>query len=789
MPTGEMIFALRTASGALPVNEGTVTLYDGEGRIVFSDKLDRTRLGVTKKATVETPPRSVSLDRDDPATPYGVYRAEIRAEGFYGVDLSGLKAFDGVLSKVKLPMTPLPAGTVPPGTDPIVINVPEHALMTKEGPVDKGTARDPAQPPPDGTRPAVQISSGVYVPETITVHLGPPDSKAENVTVPFTDYLKNVAASEIYPTWPEAALRSNVLAQTSIALNRVYTEWYRSRGYDFDITSSTAYDQAYLPGGNTYEETDMIVDELFNNYLTRPDFVEPLFASFCDGRNTTCDGLSQWGTVELAEDGRTLEEILGFYFGEVNITETDDIRDITESYPGTPLKRGDEGEDVRNMQLQLNRIAINYPRLPLNNNLGVFDEQTEDVVKEFQKLFALPVTGEIDKSTWYKISYLYTSVKQLAELTSEGQRPSYNTQEYPGHPLKKSDKGSEVQEMQFYLRRISRFNPLVRPVNIDGIFDLDTEESVRSFQNAYRTEVTGIIDEPTWNLIVAVYNGTFENVDEPILGNGLTPYPGRELTFGSRGDQVEYIQRLLQSIRTAFPIIPDLAADGFFGSGTEKAVNTFAALFAFPQDGVIGEPLWNEINRIYTAVALGCIFSNTESEGSREFPGITVGKDSPDNDIIYVQNAINTIYTSIPYVGQVEADGDYGESTAKSVGAFQRVFGLTVTETVNRDTWILLNYIVHAVKSGCLPKNLIAAPVMAKKKSRPSGSQSKAKPTVAEIKAFLRENGMEPGSGPFFGGKTRRALAFWQAMNGLEPTGRPDKKTLELIKKRENRLK
>lgn len=203
------------------------------------------------------------------------------------------------------------------------------------------------------------------VPEHITVHLGPPDQAAENVTVPFTDYIKNVASSEIYPTWPENALRANILAQISVALNRIYTEYYRGRGYDFDITSSTRYDQAYVPGRSTFENIDRLVDDSFNDYIVRQGNVEPLYARFCDGVRTQCPGLSQWGSVDLAEQGLTPYEILQRYFGDnINIVFNAPVGDGTPSYPGRPLTRGSVGEDVRTIQQQLERIRRNYPAIP-----------------------------------------------------------------------------------------------------------------------------------------------------------------------------------------------------------------------------------------------------------------------------------------------------------------------------------------------------------------------------------------------------------------------------------------
>ena len=239
------------------------------------------------------------------------------------------------------------------------------------------------------------------IPTTITVHLGRPNQNAENVTVPFTDYIKNVASSEIYPTWPEAAIRANILAQISFALNRVYTEFYRSRGYDFDITNTTAFDQAYTKDGEVYENISRITDEIFNNYLVRTGSVEPLFAQFCDGYNTTCPGLSQWGTVTLANNGMSPLEILQFYFGDnVSIVFNAPISDNTQSYPGVALRKGSFGDDVVIIKRELNRIAQNYPAIPKIKFInGVYDLETENAVKKFQEIFNLDADGIVGKAT------------------------------------------------------------------------------------------------------------------------------------------------------------------------------------------------------------------------------------------------------------------------------------------------------------------------------------------------------------------------------------------------------
>ena len=271
-----------------------------------------------------------------------------------------------------------------------------------------------------------------YVPQNITVHLGAPSSSAANVTVPFADYVKNVASSEIYPTWEESALRANILAIVSFALNRVYTEFYRSRGYDFDITSSTAYDQYFVNGRSYFSNVSRLVDELFNDYLRRPGFVEPLAAKFCNGTTVTCEGLSQWGSQNLAQQGLNSTQILRNYYGNVEIVNNAPIRGITSSYPGTPLRRGSTGPNVVIVQVELNRIAQSYPAIPKVPVVdGIYGSRTEASVRAFQEVFDLTPDGIVGPATWYALVRLYTAVTSLSELRSQGQQFYAINWEYP----------------------------------------------------------------------------------------------------------------------------------------------------------------------------------------------------------------------------------------------------------------------------------------------------------------------------------------------------------------------
>ena len=250
------------------------------------------------------------------------------------------------------------------------------------------------------------------VPNNITVHLGAPSKEAKDITVPFTDYIANVASSELYPTWPKNALIANIYAIISFALNRIYNEWYRSKGYNFDITNSPTYDQAYIENRSVYENIIDITNDIFNNYLVKKDQVQPLYAVYCDGKKTTCNGLSQWGTVTLANQGKTPLQIIQNYYGNDTIIKYDaPVGDSIIGYPGYELELGSAGNPVLAIQRDLKRIRQNYPAIPtISNTVGLYDNETVNAVKKFQEIFSLPVTGIVNKSTWYKIKYVYNSV-------------------------------------------------------------------------------------------------------------------------------------------------------------------------------------------------------------------------------------------------------------------------------------------------------------------------------------------------------------------------------------------
>lgn len=382
-----------------------------------------------------------------------------------------------------------------------------------------------------------------YVPQSITVHLGEPNAPAANVTVPFTEYVKNVASNEIYPTWDESALRANILAIISYALNRVYTEYYRSRGYDFDITNSTATDQSFVPGRSYFENISRLVDELFDSYIRRTGFVEPLAAKFCNGTTTTCEGLSQWGSENLARQGLNSVEILRYYYGDdIEIVNDAPVRGITESYPGTPLRVGSTGPYVTVVQAALNRISQNYPAIPKISPVdGIFGSQTEAAVRQFQQIFSLAADGIVGKATWYQINRIYVAVLRLAELQSQGQQQFF-IGSYP-NDLSLGDTGDYVRRLQYMLNVLSDFIPSVPPVTETGTFDAATRDAVRAFQQHAQLPVTGAVDARTWDAIYEQFSSVESEVfDQQVLfpetedfsdTSRMEQFPGQTLTPGN----------------------------------------------------------------------------------------------------------------------------------------------------------------------------------------------------------------------------------------------------------------
>ena len=460
------------------------------------------------------------------------------------------------------------------------------------------------------------------IPKNITIHLGSPSSDAMNVTESFSDYIKNVASSEIFPTWPKDALIANILAQISVAMNRVYTGFYRNSGYDFDITNSPAYDQTYVYQRDIYENISVIVDEIFNSYIRREGFVEPLFAVFCDGIEVDCDGLKQWGSVELANQGLTYEQILKQYYGnDIVIVTNVPIDDIPSTAPPVPLQEGDTGRDVELLQRQLNRISVNFPGIPkIYPSDGFFDSSTTEAVKKFQEVFSLEVDGIVGKATWNRIQLVYNSVKNLYYLNSEGLTIEDLETKFESN-LSIGDSGEGVLSLQYYLSYIALFVPSVIAANMDGDFGENTKNSVISFQKTYSLDQNGIVDRATWDKIEDVYLSFVNNANFSYEKGALYPFPGRVLRKGIEGNDVRILQEYLNYLSDYYPSIPKVNVDGIFGQRTADQVSAFKTVFNLPgTKDRVNAPTWNAISNIYDDLYTG----GNVNEG--QYPGYAIGE-------------------------------------------------------------------------------------------------------------------------------------------------------------------
>lgn len=511
MATGYLIVQARTAHDALPLEGVQIWIMDEHEKRIYHVTTDES--GETEKIALETLDKSLSLDPNFGGTPFISYDVLARADGFHSIHVVGIPILDGETAIQPLEFIPMQKQQRSPTVVEVIVGPPAVSMSKKH-----------FQEGPDAQDTQPQVLRQVAIPNPITVHLGRPDASASNVRVSFPDYVKNVASSEIYPTWPDAALRANIYAIITFALNRVFTEWYTSRGYNFDITNSTAYDQYFIPGRNIYASISLIVDEIFNEFVRRKGQVSPYFTSFCNGTTSTCAGMSQWGTVTLAEQGRSPLQILRSYYPkDIEIAETNIITGILSSYPGTALKKGSTGLDVQTIQTYLERIRRNYPAIPaITDKTGVFGDSTRAAVAKFQSIFNLSSDGVVGKATWNKLSYLYASVTKLAELSSEGTSLGIGTVP-PSSLLRSGSSGQDVVTLQYLLNVAAEFNSTIPAPSQDGIFGKNTQQSVAAFQKAAGLAPDGIVGPLTWQALYNTYLGA-EDVIPPDSNTGITEY-------------------------------------------------------------------------------------------------------------------------------------------------------------------------------------------------------------------------------------------------------------------------
>lgn len=519
MAIGYLTMQVRTAHDALPLRGVKITVLDDEQNRVYELMTDEN--GETRTVPLETVDKRYSLNKEFTGTPYVAYNVLAQTEGFDSVFVSDIPVYDGEKAVLPIVLVPMQGQQRSQTQTEIPIGAPAVSMDEERRQEGETESEVP------------YVLRQVVIPNPITVHLGTPASSASNVQVSFPDYVKNVASSEIYPTWPDAALRANIYAIITFALNRVYTEWYRGKGYNFDITNSTAYDQYFIYGRPIYESVSRIVDEIFNEYVRRAGQNAPYFTSFCNGTTSTCQGMSQWGTVTLANQGKTPIDILRTYYpDDIEIAETNIMTNMLTSYPGTPLRSGSTGLDVQTIQTYLNRIRRNYPAIPaITDEPGVFGESTRAAVTRFQNIFNLASDGIVGKSTWYKISTLYAAVTRLAELDSEGNSMGIGTVP-PSSVLRQGSAGQDVITLQYLLDVISEYYPEIPAPVQDGIFGNGTRQAVTAFQQRMGLVADGIVGQGTWNALYRTYQGIGQNVPQP--GTPSTPNPGSVINYTVR---------------------------------------------------------------------------------------------------------------------------------------------------------------------------------------------------------------------------------------------------------------
>ena len=756
MATGILRIQAFAARQSAPVEGVTVNIVgDGFTAVRMTDAE-----GNAADVTLTAPDCALSLEEDNTTRlPYAVCSLTASKAGYRTVRIQGIQVFAGQVTLAQPEMIPETEEGRDVEDPPIVI--PPHPLFAGGG----GSGRAPADPC------APRVLDRVIIPKNITVHLGKPAASARNVTVSFRRYIANVASSEVYPTWPESALRANIHCQISLALNRIYTEWYPSRGYSFNITNSTSYDQYYVHGRTVFDVMVRLTDDIFNTYLRKTGTVNPYYSEYCDGKSVTCPGLKQWGTVTLAKQGKTPLQILKYYYGSnIEIVRTHNIQAIPQSYPGSPLRQGDSGTAVFTLQRQLNRIAKDYPFFGKLTVDGVFGPRMVSTVKTFQRQFNLTADGVVGRQTWYKISYIYVSVKDLAELTSEGETSSGTLSDgsWGGTALRTGSTGSAVEQVQFWLNTLAQYESAIPSLAVDGRYGAATASAVRAFQRRYGLTVDGMVGRETWN---AIYN-EFRSIQSD---NG-TPnaYPGTALREGASGQNVRLVQFWLKIAHTVYSRLNDITVDGRFGAATTAAVKRFQTYFGLTSDGVVGRTTWNKLYEVYNDIA-NKLLSSSLRPG--EYPGILRRGSSGTavRELQFYLYLLSAYESSIPAVG---IDGSFGAATENAVRAYQRFAGLTVDGIVGRATWDSLYGKASALRSSGPVVTLKRLPYPGQPLTVGSeGSDVLYYTILLRRIAYYFESVEAPPLATGYTGETAAATRSAQALLGLPETGIVDAET------------
>ena len=678
MGKGFLTVHATTASDATPVSNARIQVSDVNGTVLYDYVTDST--GMTPTMSLNAPDVSLTLVPQDAILPYAVYDILVAAEGYEGVLIRNSRIFDTSDGFLPVNMIPKEASL---GREATVreINQPLHNLIIGDSDVEPRWQGELSPFDP-------RVLQNVVIPEKIVVHLARVTYAARDISVPFRDYIKNVTCNEIYVTWHTEAIKANVYCIVSFTLNRIFTEFYRSRGYPFDITSTTHMDHQFNEGTVIDRRVSQIVDQQFNEYIAQVGHKEPFLSMYCDGQKVKCPGqLTQWGSEDKAKAGMLARDIVRTsYAYDLEFRITNNIGGITSSYPGYVLQEGYSGADVATMQRQLIRIASSLGITSIPSADGVFGPATTAAVKALQKYAGIAQDGRVGKQTWNEIQRLYSAVTKLNEMDSEGEYIGIGTTP-PSITIQQGQRGELVARLQFLINFISVYDPYVPAINQTGLYDRATADAVRDFQTSQGLVANGIVGASTWRALYDVYWGIVGNrppVTPPPSGN--YPYPGYVLRNGSSGSDVATLQTALAKISSIITQIPSPGvADGRFGGGTEASVRKFQQLWGLTVDGIVGPSTWNAIMTEYQSLLTG---GGGNIVTPPAYPGYVLRNGSSGSAVTTLQTAlakIASIITQIPSPGP--ADGKFGGGTEASVRKFQQLWGLTVDGVVGPATW------------------------------------------------------------------------------------------------------
>ena len=755
MPSGTLQVYTALAENAAPLPGVTVLVLNEAGTQIA--RLTTNDVGSAPELVLTAPDEAYSLDEANTTVrPYAVYQLRAEMTGFQTIELEGVQVFAGQQTVARLQF--LPAARTLPEVEPETI--PEHPLFAGNG----GSG-----PAPIGRCADARVLSEVVVPKKITVHLARPAVSAANVTVSFQDYIANVASSEVYPTWPEQALRANILAQISLALNRIWTEWYPSRGYSFNITNSPGVDQAYVRGRTVFAVMERLTAELFNTYVRRTGDTEPYYTEYCDGKSVTCPGMKQWGTVDRAKEGKSALEILRYYYGSrVQLVTTNNIASIPQSYPGSPLRRGSTGTAVNVLQKQLSRIAKDYPSFGKPAITGTFDEATENSVKKFQKQFSLTVDGVVGQTTWQELYAEWVNAQSDAGGTA-----------YPGTALRTGSRGNAVRLVQFWLRLAAENYTGLSNVTVDGSFGSGTASAVRAFQRLFGLTADGVVGAGTW----AKLNEVGLAVANNLVGQNIQP--GQFVTTlreGSTGTPVRALQYNLRLLAAYYRDVPTVTVDGTFGAATRRAVIAWQEHAGLTVDGVVGRLTWQSIY-------------DSAQQVSASGPAVTARAPDPPEETLQVGDSgqkirilsqiLEFLAQFLPEITPSGLTDTFDDALETTVRSAQQTLGRTVTGEVTPADW--LAFYRAALSLGAV-NPASAAPEPQEVWPGAALTLGSSGPAVLQVQQWLNEIAAQDCSASFvpetgeFDTATQTALEAWQIAKNITPLGVVDDSVWKQLK-------